>query len=102
MDHAWRRAGGRRMIQDFRYAFRQLLSSPGFAIVAIVTIGLGIGANTAIFSIVDSILLKPLPYEDSDKLVRIVENVPADESFSGAPERTTNMSPSMFTEWRSR
>jgi putative ABC transport system permease protein len=90
------------MIQDFRYAFRQLLSSPGFAIVAIVTIGLGIGANTAIFSIVDSILLKPLPYQDSDRLVRIVENVPAEESFSGAPERTTNMSPSMFTEWRSR
>ena len=90
------------MLQDVRYAFRQLLSSPGFAVVTIVTIGLGIGANTAIFSIVDSILLKPLPYEDSDRLVRIVENVPAEESFSGAPERTTNMSPSMFTEWRDR
>jgi putative ABC transport system permease protein len=90
------------VIQDVRYAFRQLLSSPGFAVVAILTIGLGIGANTAIFSIVDSILLKPLPYEDSDRLVKIVENVPAEESFSGAPERTTNMSPSMFTEWRDR
>jgi putative ABC transport system permease protein len=90
------------VIQDLRYAFRQLLSSPGFAVVAILTIGLGIGANTAIFSIVDSILLKPLRYEDSDRLVRIVENVPAEESFSGAPERTTNMSPSMFTEWRDR
>jgi predicted permease len=85
-----------------RYAFRQLLRSPGFAAVAILTIGLGIGANTAIFSIVDAILLKPLPHEDSDRLVRIVENIPGEESFSGTAERTTNMSPSAFTEWRDR
>ena len=90
------------MIQDVRYAARQLLASPGFALVAILTIGLGIGANTAVFSIVDSILLKALPYEDSDRLVRIVENIPAEESFSGAPERTTNMSPGVFSEWRDR
>src|SRR5690349_15789087 len=79
--------------QDLAYAIRQLERAPGFAAVAILTLGLAIGANTAIFSIVDAILLKPLPYESSDRLVRIVENVPADESFSGAPERTTNMSP---------
>src|SRR5688572_25062702 len=96
------RGRARLVLQDVRYAFRQLLSSPGFAVVAILTIGLGIGANTAILSIVDAILLNPLPYESSDRLVRIVENVPADESFSGAAERTTNMSPSMFTEWRDR
>ena len=89
-------------VQDLRYAWRQMAASPGFAIVAILTLGLGIGANTAIFSIVDAILLKPLPYERSDSLVRIVENVPAEESFSGAPERTTRMSPGMFVEWRSR
>jgi len=90
------------MLQDVRYAFRQMASSPGFAVVAILTIGLGIGANTAIFSIVDAILLRPLPYESSDRLVRIIENVPAEESFSGVPERTTNMSPAMFAEWRDR
>ncbi len=90
------------MISDVRHAFRQISGTPGFAIVAILTIGLGIGANTAIFSVVDAILLKPLPYESSDRLVRIVENVPAAESFSGAPERTTNMSPAMFAEWRDR
>jgi hypothetical protein len=71
-------------------------------LIAILTLGLGIGANTAIFSIVDSILLKPLPYRDSDRLVRIIENLPAEESFSGGPERTTRMSPGVFTEWRTR
>ena len=88
--------------QDIRYAWRQMVASPGFAIVAVLTLGLGIGANTAIFSIVDSILLTPLPYSDSERLVRVVENVPAEESFSGAPERTTRMNPGMFVEWRDR
>ena len=88
--------------QDLVYAIRQLDRAPGFAAVAILTLGLAIGANTAIFSIVDSILLQPLPYANSDALVRLVENVPAEESFSGAPERTTSMSPALFTEWRDR
>ena len=65
--------------QDVRYAWRQMVASPGFAIVAVLTLGLGIGANTAIFSIVDSILLTPLPYPDSERLVRVVENLPAEE-----------------------
>jgi putative ABC transport system permease protein len=90
------------LIQDVRYAWRQMLASPGFTLVAILTLGLGIGANTAIFSIVDSILLKPLPYRDSDRLVRIIENLPAEESSSGGPQRTTRMSPGVFTEWRTR
>jgi predicted permease len=88
--------------QNFVYAIRQLDRAPGFAAVAILTLGLAIGANTAIFSIVDSILLQPLPYEDSARLVRLVENVPAEESASGAPQRTTTMSPGLFTEWRDR
>ena len=90
------------LIQDARYACRQMLANPGFAFVAILTLGLGIGANTAIFSIVDSILLKPLPYRDSERLVRIIENLPAEESFSGGPERTIRMNPNVFTEWRTR
>src|SRR5262245_54433637 len=88
--------------QDLIYAIRQVERAPGFAAVAILTLGLAIGANTAIFSIVDSVLLKPLPYQDPDRLVRLVENVPAEESFSGAPQRTTGMSPALFTEWRDR
>ena len=57
------------LLKDTKYAFRTLLKNPGFALVAIVTIGLGIGANTAIFSVVRTVLLQPLPYEDSDELV---------------------------------
>src|SRR5215831_3229391 len=89
-------------MQDVRYALRQLQRNPGFAIAAILTLGLGIGANTAVFSIVNTILLKPLPYNNSDRLVRIVENIPASESFSGMPERTIGMSPAAFMEWRSK
>src|ERR1700689_1905361 len=55
--------------QDFRYALRQLAKSPGFAAVAIITLALGIGANTAIFSLLDQALLRSLPVKDADRLV---------------------------------
>src|ERR1700689_1889744 len=55
--------------QDFRYALRQLAKSPGFAAVAIITLALGIGANTAIFSLLDQALLRSLPVKDVDRLV---------------------------------
>lgn len=57
------------LIKDMRYAARTLLKNPGFAIVAVVTIGLGIGANTAIFSVVRTVLLQPLPYDEPHELV---------------------------------
>ena len=59
------------MFQDLRFAARGLLRQPALAAVAILTLALAIGANTAIFTVVDSILLRPLPYPESDRLVRI-------------------------------
>ena len=86
--------------QDVRYGVRMLRSSPSFATVAVLTLALGIGATTVIYSVVDTILLQPLPFADSDRLVRVVENVPS--SAAGRPPRQRGISYPDFLEWRAR
>ena len=68
-----------RVIADIRYAARSLLKSPGFALATVVTLALGIGANTAIFSLINGVLLQPLPYRDGDRLVLLRQSAPKAE-----------------------
>ena len=70
------------LIADLRYGGRALLKHPGYALLAVLTLGLGIGANTAIFSVINGVLLKPLPYEHGDRLVVLQQSRP----LSGQPQ----------------
>ena len=75
-------------MSDLKFALRQLRKSPGFTLVAVLTLALGIGANTAIFSVVEGALLRPLPFPNAERLVRIYEAL--DEN--GAGSATLNLS----------
>jgi putative ABC transport system permease protein len=81
---------------DLRYAARGFLKSPGFTLVALVALALGIGANTAIFSVVNAVLLQPLPYRDADRLVTMWE-----DNRNGNHPRNV-ISPTNFLDWKSR
>ncbi len=80
------------ILTDMRYATRQLVKAPGFTIVAVVTLALGIGATSAIFSVVNGVVLRPLPYPEPEGLIRVIETVPQYGRFAVAPAN--------FLDWR--
>jgi predicted permease len=82
------------LVQDVRYGGRVLRAFPGFTTVAILTLALGIGANAAIFSVVDAILLRPLPYPEPNRLVRVWESAPSKGYFRNV------VNPINFLDWR--
>jgi putative ABC transport system permease protein len=82
------------LLQDIRYALRGLRKSPAFSAVAVLTLALGIGANTAVFSVIDAVLLRSLPYPNSDDLVQIYET----DSSRGTAK--SPVSPYNFADWQ--
>src|SRR5271156_1322192 len=94
MDGLTARPGGLRMrvlIQDLLFALRQMGRRPGFTAVVVLTMALGIGANAAIFSVLDAILLRPLPYNQPEQLIKVWSRftgigLPNDQNWVSAPE----------------
>ncbi|MGA9998171.1 MAG: ABC transporter permease, partial [Pyrinomonadaceae bacterium] len=84
----------RTLFQDLRYGVRMLLRSPGVTFVAILAIALGVGANTTIFSVINSVLLRPLPFAESEKLVKVL-GTDAKRGRNDLPTSFPN-----FTDWR--
>src|SRR5215217_3973565 len=83
-------------LQDLRYGARMLMKNLGFTVIAIITLALGIGANTAIFSLVNSVLLKPLAFHDPRRLVMVWE----DATFANFPRNTP--APGNYADWKAQ
>jgi len=83
-------------IQNVRYGWRMLWKNPGFTVIALVTLALGIGANSALFSVIDAVLLKSLPFRDPGRLVAVRSVDPKDATMGG------EISYPNFLDWRSQ
>jgi len=84
------------LLQDLRFSLRMLLKKPGFTLVVVLALALGIGANTAIFSVVNTILLRPLPYKNSDRLIWLRETNPS------ADIKEETLSPPNYLDWKTQ
>jgi len=84
------------LFKDIRYGIRGLLKRPGFTVIALITLALGIGANTAIFSVVNAVLLRPLPFQKPEELVIVWE----DATFVGFPHNTP--APANYVDWKAQ
>src|SRR6059058_2759275 len=87
----------RTLAADLRYAFRVLVRTPSFLIAVVAVLAIGIGANTAIFSIVNAVLLRPLPFDEPDRLVRLF-HIPPQSTFPGL--KRFSVSPANFYDWK--
>src|SRR2546423_597589 len=81
------------IVNDLRYSLRMLVKSPAFTVIAVLTLGLGIAATTAIFSVVDAVLLHPLPYPHSEQIISVSQTV------RSTGISTDDSSPANFLDW---
>ena len=84
------------LLQDLRFGARMLLKSPNVTLIAVITLALGIGANTAVFSLINAVLLKPLPYYEPERLVIVWEEA----TFAGFPRQ--EVAPANYVDWKAR